>query len=118
MTTIFLSFFFFCLFVTVQDIYSIPLFLMLQNESRRFRMKFSPLEKCSAEFQCRNCVQELAKYFPLKLTTSGSQSQQVILMCLMNVLDVINDSYYDFLCCRSCGVWISIRNTQILHCVK
>ena len=41
-------------------------------------MKFSPTDKESGEIHCGNCVAEFSKYFPLKLATSGAESQQVV----------------------------------------
>ena len=51
--------------------------LILQTETRRFRMKFSPTNSDSGETRCNSCVLELSKYFPMKLATTGVESQQV-----------------------------------------
>ena len=40
-------------------------------------MKFSPTIESSGDVQCRNCVDELTKYFPMKVATAGIESQQV-----------------------------------------
>ena len=52
-------------------------YALFQSESRRFRMKFSPTTELSGDVQCRSCVDELTKYFPIKMTTAGVESQQV-----------------------------------------
>ncbi|XP_053382189.1 meiotic recombination protein REC114-like isoform X2 [Mercenaria mercenaria] len=56
-----------------------------QNQSRRYRVKFSPTAHSSGEDSCRACVEGLVKYFPIKIpevicsgtTSSGTHSQQV-----------------------------------------
>lgn len=59
---------------------SLMVVMKAQNQSRRFRVKFSPTPEVTGEAMCRACVERLSKYFPVKLpenSIQGSCSQQV-----------------------------------------
>ncbi|XP_013395079.1 meiotic recombination protein REC114 isoform X1 [Lingula anatina] len=45
---------------------SMMILCKIQNESRKFRLKFSSTELCSGTQQCASCTATLRKYFPLK----------------------------------------------------
>lgn len=43
------------------------------NQSRRFKVRFLPAEKCNSTEQCNNCTSVLMKYFPIKICSNPTQ---------------------------------------------
>lgn len=60
---------------------SLMVVMKAQDQSRRFRVKFSPSTEVSGEVNCCACIERLCKYFPVKIPESSlASSQQVNLL--------------------------------------